>query len=76
MKTAFVTGSSRGIGKGIAIELAELGYRLALVATNREKLEEVAQEITQTLHLDKSQEPLIFSLNVVSIFIGFVRAEE
>jgi NAD(P)-dependent dehydrogenase (short-subunit alcohol dehydrogenase family) len=31
-KTAFVTGASRGIGKGIAIELAEAGYDVAITA--------------------------------------------
>jgi NAD(P)-dependent dehydrogenase (short-subunit alcohol dehydrogenase family) len=31
-KTAFVTGASRGIGKGIALELADAGYDVALTA--------------------------------------------
>ncbi len=31
-KTAFVTGASRGIGKGIAIELAAAGYDVAITA--------------------------------------------
>ena len=31
-KTAFVTGASRGIGKGIALELAAAGYDVAITA--------------------------------------------
>ena len=31
-KIAFVTGASRGIGKGIALELAAAGYDVALTA--------------------------------------------
>ena len=32
MPTAFVTGASRGIGKGVAISLAEAGYDVAITA--------------------------------------------
>lgn len=39
--TALVTGASRGIGRGIAVELARLGYSLAInYATQREAAEE------------------------------------
>ena len=41
---ALITGASRGIGKAIALELARLGYDLALVGRNAESLEKVAAE--------------------------------
>lgn len=45
-KVALITGASRGIGRAIAFELAKLGMkRLILVARDRQKLAEVAQQI-------------------------------
>ena len=39
-KVAFVTGASRGIGKGIAIELAEAGFDVAILARTVQEGEE------------------------------------
>ena len=41
---AIVTGASRGIGKAIALELASLGFDLALVGRDTSALDAVAEE--------------------------------
>ena len=44
-KNALVCGSSQGIGKAVAIELAELGASVTLLARNKAALSVVAQEL-------------------------------
>jgi NAD(P)-dependent dehydrogenase (short-subunit alcohol dehydrogenase family) len=46
-KVAVITGASRGLGKAMALALAEAGAKLALVSRNREPLEFVATECRQ-----------------------------
>ena len=42
---ALVTGASQGIGRAVALRLAEEGVRVVLVARSRDKLESLAMEI-------------------------------
>src|SRR5512133_3868069 len=42
---ALVTGGGRGIGAGIAREIASAGARVAVAARTREQIEQVAREI-------------------------------
>jgi len=44
-KTALVTGASQGLGKAMALALAEAGAAVVLVARNETSLTTVAQEI-------------------------------
>jgi 3-oxoacyl-[acyl-carrier protein] reductase len=44
-KAALVTGASRGIGRGIALELGREGCRVALCARGRETLEATAAQV-------------------------------
>src|SRR3990172_2298818 len=50
-KHALVCGSTQGIGKAIALELADLGADITLVARDEEKLKFVLKE----LHTNKGQ---------------------
>ncbi|MFW6289705.1 MAG: SDR family oxidoreductase [Mariniphaga sp.] len=43
-KVALITGASRGIGKAVALGMAELGYQVVLTARNLSDLERVATE--------------------------------
>lgn len=47
-KSALVSGSTQGIGKAIAIELANLGASVTLLARNEDKLNEVKDELFHT----------------------------
>jgi len=44
-RVAVVTGASQGIGRACAVKLAKWGANVALVARNKQKLDEVAHEI-------------------------------
>ncbi len=59
-RVALVTGSSRGLGREIAIALAKEGYDIAVnFSRNRKKAEEVQQEIEQL-----GRKCVIFKANV------------
>lgn len=46
-KTAIVTGAGRGIGKALAVGIAEAGAKVAVVARTASDLDEVVREIEQ-----------------------------
>ncbi|MGB5313548.1 MAG: SDR family NAD(P)-dependent oxidoreductase, partial [Polyangiales bacterium] len=44
-KTVLITGSSRGVGEFVALQAAEVGAKVLLVARDAEKLDAVAREV-------------------------------
>lgn len=50
-KLAIVTGASRGIGRGAAINFASLGYDVALIAKNKHPLEKFAAELAEKYNI-------------------------
>src|SRR5437660_400253 len=64
VRTALVTGASRGIGKACAQVLASAGHRVVLAARSADKLAEVAAEIgpeTFVIEIDLSNRDSIVS---------------
>ena len=48
-KVAVVTGSSKGIGKAIALEFAKEGYKIVLNARDTDELSEAAKDVKKTI---------------------------
>src|SRR5579872_4493255 len=62
-KTALVTGATAGIGKEIALTFARNGASVAIVGTNKERAEQVLQELEAT-RISPDQQFCIEILNV------------
>src|ERR671925_247091 len=70
-RVAVITGSSKGIGKAIAMEFANAGYSVLINARNEEELKQAAEDISNSIKDagriisipgDISQEPICISL--------------
>ena len=70
-RVAVVTGSSKGIGKAIALEFANAGYSVVINARKEEELNQAAKDISNSIKDagrivsipgDISQEPVCISL--------------
>lgn len=58
-KTALVTGAGRGIGRAVALSLAQSGCRVILAARSREQLEEAHREVR-----DRGGEALVIAADL------------
>ncbi len=63
-KVALITGASRGIGKAIAIELAQKG---ATVVINYAKNEEQANQVAQIIKESTTKQPSLCQFNVADL---------
>jgi NAD(P)-dependent dehydrogenase (short-subunit alcohol dehydrogenase family) len=67
-KVALITGASKGLGKAMALALAEAGARLVLVSRNLEQLNDVAAAVrkldtdAEVLQADVTNEAQVFRL--------------
>jgi glucose 1-dehydrogenase len=63
-KVAVVTGSSKGIGKAIAIEFAKEGYKLVLNARDEDELIEAVNDVKKTI--GATEERVTYSVGDIS----------
>ena len=50
-KTILVTGSTSGIGRGVAIECSKMGARVIVTGRNQERLEETVGQLECSNHI-------------------------
>lgn len=60
IKTALITGASKGIGKAIAIRLGQMNYQTFLIGRNQDDLKKVAGEIIKA----GGPKPVLFSVDI------------
>lgn len=72
MQITVVTGSTDGIGKAYATQLALKGFNIVLISRNPQKLSEVAKEISECVNFvqDAVQYGFNFDFFVVTIAIS------
>ena len=64
---ALITGASRGIGRAVAMGLAQDGYQTILVGRSRRTLEPVAQTICQQVTKSDNLAPVVVKLDLSDV---------
>ncbi|MEM7020098.1 MAG: SDR family oxidoreductase [Pseudomonadota bacterium] len=84
MAVAFITGANRGIGKAIALMMAEMGYALFLLARNEAALTEVAEtckakgasvdylagELTDAPYMDRTIQTALQTFGAIDVLVN------
>jgi short-subunit dehydrogenase len=79
-KVALVTGGNRGIGAGIAAELAREGVHVCLFARDHARLQEVAASLASNtvrtaIHAADLREPQAAAQSVAAAIVAFGRLD-
>ncbi|WP_211746264.1 SDR family NAD(P)-dependent oxidoreductase [Paenibacillus sp. Marseille-Q4541] len=74
-KVAIITGSTRGIGRSIAVQLAQSGYEVVVNGTNQMLIDQVVQEIHEAGGIAMGYCAHIGDPNLVTAMIDAVIAE-
>ena len=75
-ETAVITGASSGVGKSLAIQLSDAGYKVVLAARSEDKLNAIAEEIQKmggscrVVPTDVSQPGQINNLKIEALEYG------
>ena len=69
-KVAIVTGGGKGIGKSIAIGLAQHGANVVLCSRSQGELEQVARKIRK---IGQKALPIVLDMTQISQFDGLVK---
>lgn len=76
MKNAVITGSTKGLGRAIANELAAMGYRVWISARNAEELHQAASEINKEFQAEVDVQQIDFtSEEAIENYANRIKAE-
>jgi NAD(P)-dependent dehydrogenase (short-subunit alcohol dehydrogenase family) len=81
MRTAIVTGANRGVGRGVAKQLAVLGYRVILTSRDEAKGKAAVRELADEIGAKASGNLVYHPLDVtdpgsIELFFRFVTGED
>ena len=71
-RVAVITGSSKGIGKAIAMEFARAGYSIVINARHEQQLKQATEEISNSIEDEKKIVSLAGDISQEHICVSLV----